>query len=329
MNLIEFIGYGWKYTKASRYSVGEKVNSADSVCFVANKGTEKWILGAKARRLSKYSEKSVGVSFITKDAEVLQADGYFYLHHNSFSQMLQAKPEMLEKKNIVMFTHPVLKSATSARHLVFLLNMADKVIFLNQEHAKLLVSHGLKVEKTVVMPMASDAKMFLPHERSGEGKVVISMGYYQRKNPTLMHEIIRLMPHREFILIGKDWDQYEQFDEMKALPNFEYYDSIPYDDYPKLYAESDVFLSTSKLEGGPVPLLETMLCNLVPVASKTGFCVDIINHGENGFLFELDAKAEEVLPMIEAAYLMKVNARDFVIDYTWQNSAEKIDVLFN
>lgn len=329
MGLLGFIGYGWKYTKALRYKVSSKVSSADTICFVAKKATENWILGAKARRLSKYSSKSIGVSFITKNSEVLPADGYFYLHHSPFSQMLQDKPEILEKKNVVMFTHPVLKSVTSAKHLVFLLNKADRVIFLNQAHADLLVSHGLQRDKTVVMHIASDAEMFMPHERTGNGKIVISMGYYERKNPQLLMDIIKQMPHREFILIGKDWEQYPNYEAMKAMSNLEYYDNIPYEDYPKLYGESDIFLSTSKLEGGPVPLLETMLCNLVPVASKTGFCVDIINHGENGFLFDLDAKAEDVVPMIEAAYDLKINTRDDVIDYTWQKSAEKIDQLFD
>lgn len=87
---------------------------SDPVCFVAKKATEDWILGAKARRLSKFSQKSVGVSFIQKDSEVLSAEGYFYLQHNTFSRILKRKPEILEKKNIVMFTHPIFENAYSA-----------------------------------------------------------------------------------------------------------------------------------------------------------------------------------------------------------------------
>lgn len=329
MRPIDFIGYGWKYTNAMRYKIEHKISSAQTISFVTHKSTEDWILGAKARRLSRYSKKSKGVSLISKDAKVMDVDGYFYLHHNNFSLVLKNNPEILEKKNVVMFTHPVLKSVTSARHMVFLLNKADKVIFLNQTHADLLVSHGLKRNKTVVMHLASDAEMFSPHERSGNGKIVISMGYYKRKNPKLLFEIIKKMPHRQFILIGKEWDKFEFFNEMKVLSNFKYYDSIPYKEYPKLYSECDVFLSTSKLEGGPVPLLETMLCNIVPVVSKTGFCVDIVNHGENGFLFDVEASSDEVVPMIESAYQLKIDTRKSVIDYTWSKSSEKIDVLFD
>ena len=38
-----------------------------------------------------------------------------------------------------------------------------------------------------------------------------------------------------------------------------------------------------------------MMSNCVPVASKTGFCPDIINHGQNGFLFDINAGYKEVI----------------------------------
>lgn len=329
MGIIDYIGYGWKYSRSVRKGLIERTSSANTISYVADKNTENWILGAKARRLSRYSDKSVGVSFIRSIEDLLEAEGYFYLHHSMFSRILQQRPGVLSKKNIVMFTHPVLKSVTSIRHMVFLLNKTEKVIFLNKAHAELLISKGLQREKTTVMHLASDAEMFLPHERTGQGKVVVSMGYYERKNPQLLVDIVMQMPHRHFILIGKEWDKFSGFEAMKTLPNLEYYDSIPYEEYPKLYAESDVFLSTSKLEGGPVPLLETMLCNIVPVASRTGYCIDIIKHGENGFLFDIEATAEDVSPFIDQAFLLKKDVRADVIDYTWQKSAKKIDRLFD
>ena len=90
-----------------------------------------------------------------------------------------------------------------------------------------------------------------------------------------------------------------------------------------------MFLSTSMLEDGPIPLLETMLCNMVPVASKTGYCTDIIKHRENGFLFDIDASAIKVMPLIEKAYKISANTRESVIDFTWEKDAEKIDKSFD
>ena len=88
-------------------------------------------------------------------------------------------------------------------------------------------------------------------------------------------------------------------------------------------------LSTSKLEGGPVPLLETMLSNMAPVVSKTGYCTDIIQHGYNGYLFDINATVDEVVPLIEQAYKLSTNTRESVIDFTWEKYSEKIDDLFD
>ena len=328
MKVLDFVYYGYKYHRLWGKKRNKQFILTKSVLFVAAKGTEKWILGAKARRLERYSEKGVGVSFVGKKEILPEADGYFYLHQKVFSNALRGQPLLLKKRNVVMFTHPVLKHNFTGKHLAYFLNKADKVIFLNKANAEMLISFGLKPEKAEVMHLASDAEKFKSHHRSEEGAIVVSMAFYERKNPYLLLEIIQKMPHRKFIILGPNWSKFEHFEILMKLDNLEYLDDIPYDNYPKIYEKSTVFLSTSKLEGGPVPLLETMLCNLVPVASKTGFCVDIIKHGENGFLFELDAKAEEVVPMIEEAYTLTTNTRQSVMDYTWQKSAAKIDHLF-
>ena len=78
----------------------------------------------------------------------------------------------------------------------------------------------------------------------------------------------------------------------------------------------------------PVPVLEAMMSNCVPVASKTGFCPDIIDHGNNGYLFETDASYSDVIPLIEEAFTNKNNIRETVLQYTWQNCSKKIDDLF-
>ena len=71
------------------------------------------------------------------------------------------------------------------------------------------------------------------------------------------------------MLVGRNWNQYALFEEMKALPNFTY-EMAAYRDYPAIYANFDVYLSISSLEGGPIPLVEAMMSNAVPVTSRTG-----------------------------------------------------------
>ena len=92
----------------------------------------------------------------------------------------------------------------------------------------------------------------------------------------------------------------------------------------------DVFVSPANLEGGPIPLIETMMCNIVPVASKTGFAPDIIQHGKNGFLFDVGADAEEVGELIKKAIKFEGNINRSVENYTWKNFSKEIQrLIFN
>ncbi len=126
------------------------------------------------------------------------------------------------------------------------------------------------------------------------------------------------MPHRKFILLGKGWEKYEKFLEMKSLPNFAYVEA-PYSDYPQYYTAMDVFVSPAKLEGGPIPLVETMMCNVVPVASNTGFAPDLILNGENGFIFDVDSSVEEICQLIDRAFTLKSDIRKTVEHLSWEN----------
>ena len=87
-----------------------------------------------------------------------------------------------------------------------------------------------------------------------------------------IYELVKLMTEYNFILVGKGWSNYENFQEMLSLPNFTYVD-LDYSEYPNLYSEMKVFVSTSDIEGGLIPLMEAMMSNVMPVVSDTGFAL--------------------------------------------------------
>ncbi len=133
---------------------------------------------------------------------------------------------------------------------------------------------------------------------------------------------------KQLIDIGVLWENFDKYEELQALPNFTYINNADYADYPDLYNQIDTFISASFLEGGPVPLLESMLANFFPVVSNTGFCTDIIKHGENGFLFDPNTNHDEVINLIRQADTIETNTRETVLQYSWENCSKKIDALF-
>jgi len=210
----------------------------------------------------------------------------------------------------------------------YVLNFADEIVCLNTAAAQELKAIGIPEHKIHVYHMASDPAVFTPKQRTGDGAIGFSMAYGPRKRPDMVVQLIKEIPQRKFILIGPRWTEYPPFAEIMNSSNLTYYDDIEYSRYPELYRQMDVYVSTSVLEGGPVPVLEAMLCNIVPVASKTGFCPDIIEHGVNGFLFETDASVNTIKALIEKAFELKSNVRTGIEVHSWANYGRKIAGLF-
>jgi glycosyltransferase involved in cell wall biosynthesis len=253
--------------------------------------------------------------------------GYFFAHFKYFARALRHNPQLWKIPSIVLFTHPNWDSKYTSSHVVYVLNQAYRVICLNTAASEKLAEMGVEREKLAVGHMAADPGFFLPHRRTST-TVGLSMAYYERKNPWLLLDIIQSMPQVRFLLVGTGWQKFERFDELIRCPNLDYKDSVAYRQYPDLYRQMSVFLSTSRLEGGPVPLLEAMMANVYPVVSATGFAPDIIRHGENGYLFPIDADAATICPLIEKAFANTTDVRGSVVGHSWKNYAQWLEQLY-
>ncbi len=307
----------------------KQVKQTDKFLFISQIGTEKWILGAKARRLSRFFNEESKVLYSQNFKNLPVANGYYFLHQKYFSRALRYNPFLAKKKCFVMFTHPVWNKFYSKNHAAYTLRKASKVICLNQKMANELIQMGIKKENVLIYHLASNPEFFSPKEKREGNTIGFCSAYYERKNPELICDLVLNMPDYNFLLVGKDWDKYDKFDKMLNSPNFRYVDNAEYEDYPSLYKQMDVFCSPSFLEGGPVPLLEAMLSNLIPVASNTGFCPDIIRHGDNGFLFDpYNDSLETVMSCIKQAFLIKQNVRNDVIDFSWEKYGEKLHQVY-
>lgn len=280
-----------------------------------------WILEAICKEIASYFPGRYCFHFLPYNLP--PSNAYFFAHYSFFAVCLQLNPSLRHSQSLVWYTHP--KGMMSDEELIRVLSQSTKVVSACSMHARLLVKCGLSAEKVTSVLGAADPDLFQPHHRSN-GAIGFCTAYYQRKEPQRVLDIIRQLSHRKFILIGKNWHRYEKFSEMIALPNFLYFE-IPYTDYPNYYKQMDVFVSPSRLEGGPIPLVETMMCNVFPVASNTGFAPDLITHGNNGFLFDVDAPIETICEFIEQAFEIKTDVRKTVEHLSWENFSMQIQHL--
>jgi glycosyltransferase involved in cell wall biosynthesis len=289
---------------------------------VVHENNRGWILDAICREIGSRQPDTWRVVY--NPPKLPPARNYFFSHYSIYLTQLRKNPvDLAESGTFVWYTHPPLdEPSLNIERQVTEFNSATRVIFTCRAHMDLWIGRGLAHEKACVVLGGADPNLFQSHSRDG-GIVGLSSSFYERKNPDRLLEIVRLMPHRQFRLIGRNWEKYAKFEQLMQAPNFSYA-TIPYSDYPAEYATFDVFLSVSNREGGPIPLLEAMMCNAVPVASRTGFAPDLIRHGENGFLFDIEASAETIAFLIDRAFELDAHIRETVLCYSWDNFSRQI-----
>jgi glycosyltransferase involved in cell wall biosynthesis len=302
----------------------ERLNPDGSVdwAFVVHEKSRGWILDAICREIGSRQPATWKVVYYPDTGP--PAKNYFFSHHSLFETFVARESDKLgDAKIFVWYTHPRVESAESVAKLLVAFDRATKIIFTCESNRQVWLDRGLPEEKSAVILGAADPTMFRFHERTGDGVVGLSSAFYERKNPDVLLDVIKRLPHRQFLLLGRNWNQFALFEEMRALPNFTY-KTAAYREYGDIYSTFDVFLSISRLEGGPIPLVEAMMSNAVPVASRTGFAPELIRHGENGFLFDTNASAETIADMIESAYALTGNIRQTVEQLTWENLSASI-----
>ncbi|MCW2338502.1 glycosyltransferase involved in cell wall biosynthesis [Sphingobium sp. B2D3A] len=289
--------------------------------FVIHAKGRGWILDAICREIG---SRQTGSWTVVDHAAPPPASRNLFFSHFSLLDLFDNKyPDTLEASKIfVWYTHPRDEDANAIERNLHLFNKATRIIFTCQSNRELWIDRGLDPKKAVVVLGAADPALFQRHERGG-GVVGLSSSFYERKNPDLMLDIVKALPHRDFVLLGRNWNRYARFEELLSQPNFTYL-TRPYREYPRIYSSFDVFLSISNLEGGPIPLIEAMMCNAVPVASNTGFAPDLIDHGRNGFLFETRDGAERVSTLIEQAFDLDGDVRKTVEQYSWDRFSAEI-----
>ena len=95
------------------------------------------------------------------------------------------------------------------------------------------------------------------------------------------------------------------------------------------YQRLDLYLCTSRTEGGPHPLLEASACGVPIISTKVGHAPELIEQGVNGFLTERDVQSirHHVVKLRDdpdLRYEMGKKARMTVErDWHWDNQAPK------
>ncbi|WP_169742868.1 glycosyltransferase family 4 protein [Muricoccus aerilatus] len=284
------------------------------ICFVLNVNSRGWIL-EKICRVIESASGSVCFYLFSERNDKLSyplpaARNYFFAHFALAVAVMKNYPDVKSANCFVWYTHPDLSKGVTKDDLVNLAAACTLVFTPCSLNRETLVEWGAQPNNIMVPLGGADPAHFQPKTRTGDGAIGFVGAYYERKQPEKMLEIAYAMPDKKVILVGPRaedvenaslvWHHWERFQEFQSLPNVEYIEAH-YDDFPQHYRSFDVYCSTSLLEGGPIPAIEAMMSNVVPVISDTGFARDIISHGRNGYIFHPSSASEDIISLIRQA----------------------------
>lgn len=307
-----------------------KIKKYDIVFITPPKGSDGWILEAIAREISNYIPKDVSYSFNMSLQKLDSSKAYFFMHYMFYYNYRKKNLISNNADCFVWFTHiEYEKHNVSEKKLINVLKNITGIFCTNSSVKKYLIDMGCNPNRVHLIIGGADPKLFLDSKRNPNGVVGFCGAFYERKCPDKIFDLIKHMKHRNFLLIGRRWSSFSRFNEMQSLPNFQYVEPESYSEYPRLYAMMTVFVSTSNLEGGPIPLIEAMMSNVVPVVSNTGFAEDLIKDDENGYIFQIDADVDSIANLVDKAFLNKKNIRETVYQFSWKNFSLNIMKIIN
>jgi glycosyltransferase involved in cell wall biosynthesis len=190
----------------------------------------------------------------------------------------------------------------------------QKIVVTCRISRQVLVELGISETKLATIPLGVDLACFFPpavesrrgvRASLGIPEDVICIGSFQKdgagweqglepklvKGPDVFLEVVgNLAKHYDnlFILLtGPARGYVKQGLERLGVPYIHHFLS-DYHDIVRYYQALDLYIITSRSEGGPKALLESWATGVPVVSTRVGMPADLIKHSENGMLAEVE-----------------------------------------
>jgi len=218
------------------------------------------------------------------------------------------------------------------------------------EHTKnKMVILGIPEEKIVVIPLGVDLKIFNNPSEKEKSLLIeqfnlpsksVVIGSFQKdgngwgrglepkliKGPDIFCKVVSMLANRYdlYILLTGPSRGYvkRELDNMNVPYNHIFLNEA--NDVADYYKVIDIYLVTSREEGGPKAILESMASGVPLVSTKVGLAMDIIKDNENGFLVNVEdvetlyTKACEILDNRELSNKLIGNGLKTIENYKWE-----------
>ena len=224
------------------------------------------------------------------------ADRYILMHQSLYEFILRKKLKTGTAQIEIFFTH----ESEIDFHVKEQLPI-KKIYCMSQEQKNKLIETYPHMNIVIAIG-GPDDKDFPFSPKPTIKKTILVSDFKRRKNPLLVEKVIKEIPDWSFILHGKEWGKFIEGCGLSKNGNFEYFE-FDFRNSANLYNKAPVFLSLSRVEGGPLPAIEALLTGCSVVLTDTGFARDLAAIFPNVFIISTDPSILEVKNAIEEAFI--------------------------
>ncbi|MEA3452456.1 MAG: glycosyltransferase family 4 protein, partial [Bacteroidota bacterium] len=230
--------------------------------------------------------------------------------------------------------------------LKFVYRFVDFAFYVGKNNKDYFLKHGLKKHQLIFAPHAIDNDRFFDIEQKYQQKaekwrheigvlnddlVFLFVGKFEKKkNPLFLIKLAEFFPDYKFLFVGNG--ELEQEMKKQAGENVLF---LPFQNQtimPIVYRLGDVFVLPSQgpAETWGLAINEAMACGkTIIVSNKVGCAVDLIQNGENGFIFESnnieDFKEKITNINSENIYLFGQNSFDIIKNWSFDKIAKAFE----
>lgn len=222
----------------------------------------------------------------------------------------------------------------------------DRVVVNSEYMRNSVVSYyGAKRSKIVVIPNGVDLKRFSGEADrlalSGEPAILYVGDISRRKGVDVLikaaAKLQSALPNMKLHLVGSGryLSDFQRLALEEGIGKRVFFHGwVPDSIIPRYFKSADMCVFPSRYEPFGIVVLEAMASGVPIVASNAGGIREIICHGENGFLFEIDdsaALSNTILALYKDADLRKRMSDATLksaVKYSWENIAERYASLY-
>ena len=206
----------------------------------------------------------------------------------------------------------------------------------------LQLKYNLDSERVAYIPNGVEARFFTPREYLSDGKLRLLYAgtWLDQRGIFYIRDALRALAPKiprltmTFAGPGVPPEEIARFFGGELEKRIIVRPVVPADQMPNLYAEHDIFVFPSLMEGLPSVLLEAMASGMPVITSETCGMPDVVEDETNGLLIPPgDAAVLEraILRLADSPELRRQlgqSARDTMRRYTWERAGRQLEGLF-